>query len=494
MTIGKRPAVYMCAALGGVLFGYDTAVVNGALFQLQDHFHLGTNSSTGGFIVSVAVCGAFIGAMVGGLIASQWGRRWALGFADVLFVFGSCLLALAPTISCILVGRALVGLGIGISSMVVPVYLAEVTSSNSRGSVISINSICICGSQFVAAVVCGLLVHFSSTAVGWRWMFGLGVIPAVLQLASIVWFLPESPRWLQSCGRALEAQRIADSYGIDLSDTVAGDEDHMTTSTQQTRPLSSSQEAENRVAAASAIRHELAQYRLVFSPALRRRLLLGVGLQALQQFSGINTVMYYSADILKNVGFDGDEAPVLLSIPLALMNALFTLVATVFADKLGRKALLRGSLVGCGVATAAMAVVGVLQSTGGVETSTGGWLFVTLLGIYLMFFAPGLGAMPWVVMSEIYPTNIRSTASGVATMVNWASNAVVSQCFPLLVGSIGVGPTFGIISGIELAGFLCVLQFVPETKGLTLEEIDAFFASKEAHVTTTSDSTHLIGV
>jgi MFS transporter, SP family, solute carrier family 2 (myo-inositol transporter), member 13 len=462
MTSGQRKAaVYVCAALGGVLFGYDTAVVNGALFQLEDDFNLGTNSTIGGLIVSIAVCGAFIGAMFGGFVASRWGRRMSLVVADMFFVIGSCTLAVAPSLTWILIGRVLVGLGIGISSMVVPVYLAEVTEAKTRGTVISINSICICGSQFIASVVCGILVYYSSNSVGWRWMFGLGVVPAAVQLAAIALFLPESPRWLQSSGRESEAQIVASSYGIALStDTLS-------------HPI--------------AMLSEREQYKIVFGAALRQRVFLGVGLQILQQFSGINTVMYYSASILKNVGFGGGKAPVLLSIPLAFINALFTLIATFYADKLGRKFLLRVSLIGCGTATAGMMVIGILQSTDSVVTSTGGWIFVGLLGTYLMFFAPGLGAMPWVVMSEIYPTNVRSTASGVATMANWASNAIVSQCFPLLVGSIGVGPTFGIIAGIEVIGLLVVSKFVPETKGLTLEEIDAYFAQEG-----NSASSHLL--
>ncbi|CUE72530.1 sugar transporter, putative [Bodo saltans] len=453
----KKAAVYVCAALGGVLFGYDTAVVNGALFQLEDYFSLGTNSTTGGLIVSIAVCGAFIGAMIGGLVASRWGRRTSLIVADILFVVGSCTLAAAPSCTC--------RTWHWYFFMVVPVYLAEVTEAETRGNVISINSICICGSQFIAAVVCGILVYFSSTSVGWRWMFGLGVVPAVIQLMAVAVFLPESPRWLQSCGRDSEAQDIAIKYGIGLS----------TTTELSAQCLS-----------------EWDQYKIVFSAALRQRVFLGVGLQILQQFSGINTVMYYSANILKNVGFGGGKAPVLLSIPLAFTNALFTLIATFYADKLGRKLLLRTSLIGCGTATAGMMVVGILQSTDSVATSTGGWIFVGLLGIYLMFFAPGLGAMPWVVMSEIYPTNVRSTASGVATMANWASNALVSQCFPLLVGSIGVGPTFGIVAGIEVVGLIVVTKFVPETKGLTLEEIDGYFNKAQSGEEHTGDSSHLL--
>lgn len=443
-------AIAFTAAIGGFLFGYDTAVVNGALFQLERDFHLGSNSWQSALVVSIAIVGAFVGSFASGFLASVAGRRVALGLADCLFILGSTILTFSPTVGVIFVGRLIVGFGIGIASVTVPIFLAEITPAQKRGQVVILNGVCICGAQFIAAVTCGLLVHFASVSIGWRVMFGLGAVPALVQLAAIIFVLPESPRWLQSKGYAKQADEVALACGLDVAAPLVAYSDSDTL--LQVNGVD--------VGAVS-----------LFSRSMRKRLLIGAALQAFQQFCGINTVMYYSANILKDVGFSGDEAPVLLSIPLAFINAVMTIAATFAVDKFGRRPLLLVSLAGCAFCTTAMVTVGCLQG-GAISTHLGGWLFAALLGLYLVSFAPGIGAVPWVVMAEIFPTQLRSSACAVATMSNWLSNAIVSQVFPLLVGSIGIGPTFGIITGIELVAFVFVFFVVPETNQLTLEEIE----------------------
>ncbi|KEG11143.1 sugar transporter [Trypanosoma grayi] len=443
-----RMSVKVFAALGGFLFGYDTSVINGALFQMKDHFGFSEHSWIAGLIVSIAVAGAFVGAFLPGLFAARWGRRTCIGVADVLFTVGSVVMASASGVEMVLVGRAIVGLGIGISSATVPVYLAEVTPPASRGAAVVFNSICLTGAQLIASVVTALLVQFTSENVGWRIAVGLGGVPSVIQLIGLIFFLPESPRWLLAKGERSEARRVAAEFQLDVcssDDDVDGE------------PISM-------------------DYRGLVSKGVRRCLFIGCMLHVIQQFSGINTIMYYSAVILHDTGFDDPKSPVILSIPLAGVNAVFTVFTAFTVDRWGRRLLLQLSAYGCFVITVVMTAIGFCLGNQ-VSYSVGGWVFLSLLGLYLAFFAPGLGTMPWVVIGEIFPNHLRTSAASVATMCNWASNAVVSQVFPLLMGSVGVGGTFSVVCGCIALSAIFIQFFVVETRGLTLEKIEELFGN-----------------
>ena len=215
--------------------------------------------------------------------------------------------------------------------------------------------------------------------------------------------------------------------------------------------------------------------RQIFGPALRRRLLVGAGLQLFQQLSGINTIMYYSGTILRKAGFSDDKDPVLLSVPLAFTNGLCTIAGMFVIERWGRKPLLLVSLLGCAAATVGMTVVGFLLDSGSASEAACGWSFLGLLGLYLAFFAPGMGPVPWVVNAEIYPNALRSDAASIATMVNWSSNALVSQLFPMLLGAAGAGPTFAAVTAFVVAAIGFVLWFVPETKEVPLEAMGEVF-------------------
>nr|AJP61936.1 myo-inositol/H symporter 3 [Angomonas desouzai] len=438
-------AVMLCAALGGFLFGYDTTVINAALFQMKDHFGFSEHSWKYALIVAIALAGAFVGSFASGFIATRFGRRISIIVADILFTVGSVLMAAAPNVEVILVSRVLVGFAVGISSCIIPVYLAEVTPPQHRGAVISLNNLFVTGAQFIAALVTGLLVIFTDINVGWRIGIGLGAVPSLLQMICIFAFLPESPAWLMCKGREEEAKRISVEIGIDITQA--------------------SKEALE------------VNYRTLFSRAMRARMLLSCALAAIQQFSGINTIMYYSAVILQDAGFKDPQMPVILSIPLAFMNALFTVVALFTVDRFGRRKMILSSVAGCLVVTLGLTIIGFLLNKQ-IPYSVGGWLFLGFLAVFLACFAPGLGCIPWVVMGEIFPAHLRSTAASVATMTNWAANAVVSQVFPLLLGSIGVGGTFAIICGLLVVSFIFLWFCMVETKGLSLEQIDNMFRTK----------------
>lgn len=450
--------VMLFAALGGFLFGYDTSVINGALFQMKEHFGFSEHSWEAGLIVSIAIAGCFVGAFIPGFFARCWGRRTCIAIADVLFIIGSVVMAVANSASVVLVGRAIVGLGIGICSVIIPVYLAEVTSADSRGAAIVLNNVCLTGAQLIAACVTALFVQFTSINLGWRLALGLGAVPAVVQLIGLIFFLPESPRWLLSKGNVDEAQSAAKRLKIDS-------------------PFSSDN-------------HEVAvamNYGGLLKKGVRRRLLISCMLHILQQVSGINTIMYYSSLILSDAGFKDPKTPVILSIPLAGINSIATVFTVFTVDRWGRRRLLQISALGCLVVTVAMTVVGFLLEKH-VSQTAGGWTFLSLLGVYLVFFAPGLGAMPWVVMGEIFPNNLRTPAASVATMCNWASNALVSQVFPSLMGHIGVGGTFSIICACITSAAIFIYFFVVETRGLTLEEIEVLFTKDHKECSSSEDA------
>lgn len=444
-----RTSVMLCAALGGFLFGYDTSVINAALFQMKDHFGFNEHSWEYALIVAIAIAGAFVGAFISGFISAAFGRRPCIAVADGLFIVGSVLMAAAPNVAAVLVARVIVGLAIGISSATIPVYLAEVTSPKHRGATIVLNNLFLTGAQFVAAGFTAIMVVFTSENVGWRVAIGVGAVPAIVQLFCLLFFLPESPRWLLCKGNPDRAKAVANEFEVDLYEFQEGDE----------QPSVS------------------IDYRPLLARDMRFRVVLSCALQIIQQFSGINTIMYYSSVILYDAGFRDAIMPVVLSIPLAFMNALFTVVAIFTVDRFGRRRMLLISVFGCLCLLIVIAVIGYFLGNR-IPYSIGGWLFLALLAVFLAFYAPGIGCIPWVVMGEIFPTHLRTSAASVATMSNWAANVLVSQVFPILMGAIGVGGTFTIICGLMALGCAFVYFFAVETKGLSLEQIDNMFRKR----------------
>jgi SP family myo-inositol transporter-like MFS transporter 13 len=465
-------ALLACAALGGFLFGYDTAIVNGALFQLQDEFHFDGNSWQNGLVVSIAIAGAFVGSLLAGIIGSRFGRRRVILCADVLFIIGSATLAAAPDLIVVWIGRLILGLGIGLASVIVPVYLAEMSSAQSRGKVVTVNNFFITGAQFIAASLAALFVATTSPTVGWRVMFGLGIVPAALQLIGLLTFLPETARYLASVGKVDEARAVEEAFGLEHVEYEGANETATSTSAngEQTACLQDNLRPQSE---AQIFRE------LFFRKENRKRLIVGMGLQLFQQLSGINTVMYYSSQILRDAGFTGNKSPVYWSVPLAATNAFFTLASATKVDSWGRKKVLVISICGFSVALVLMSVLGFVTTYDptALSKTASGVLFLILLFWYLMCFAPGMGPVPWIVNSEIYPLQKRTVAAGLATMANWGSNALVSQTFPILMGSIGTGGTFLIIAALAGLSLLFVLKVVPETKGLSLEEMDELFDS-----------------
>ncbi|KAK9072507.1 hypothetical protein SSX86_008941 [Deinandra increscens subsp. villosa] len=481
------------AGIGGLLFGYDTGVISGALLYIRDDFKAVDQSSfLQETIVSMALVGAMIGAACGGWINDAYGRKRATLLADVVFALGSFVMAAAPDPYVLIFGRFLVGLGVGVASVTAPMYIAEAAPSEIRGGLVSTNVLMITGGQFLSYLVnlaftelelsrkqlqgslhgiliCCLIFGlpfrapisflnniFDNVPGTWRWMLGVAAVPAIIQFLLML-LLPESPRWLYMKKSKSEAivvlSKIYDPFRLE----------------EELDQLSSSLEEENQ-------RKNAISYLDVFRiKEIRLAFFAGAGLQAFQQFTGINTVMYYSPTIVQMAGFRSNQLAILLSLMVALMNAIGTIVGIHLIDHSGRRKLALSSLFGVILSLILLAAAFFLASSGFANV---GWIAVLGLTLYISFFAPGMGPVPWTVNSEIYPESYRGICSGMSATVNWISNLIVAQSFLSVADAVGTDWTFLILAVIAVAAFVFVYVFVPETKGLTFEEVERIWKEK----------------
>ncbi|KAL4289418.1 hypothetical protein AHAS_Ahas19G0384200 [Arachis hypogaea] len=457
MSFFKNPYILgltAVAGIGGMLFGYDTGVISGALLYIKDDFEEVRNSNfLQETIVSMAIAGAILGAAAGGWINDAYGRKKATLIADVIFGSGAIGMAAAPNHYVLILGRFLVGLGVGVASVTAPVYIAEASPSEIRGSLVSTNVLMITGGQFLSYIV---NLAFTRVPGTWRWMLGVSAVPALVQF-TLMLFLPESPRWLFTKNRKNEAVDVLSKiYDFArLEDEV----DFLTAQSEQERQ-----------------RRKNIRFTDVFkSKEIKLAFLVGAGLQAFQQFTGINTVMYYSPTIVQMAGFRSNELALLLSLIVAGLNACGTILGIYLIDHAGRRKLSLYSLAGVIVSLIILSISFFKQSS---ENALYGWLAVLGLALYIAFFSPGMGTVPWTVNSEIYPEQYRGICGGMSATVNWVSNLIVAESFLSVAQGAGTGPTFLIIAGIAVLAFLFVLVFVPETKGLTFDEVEILWKDR----------------
>lgn len=435
--------VTLVAATGGFLFGYDTAVINGANQYLRAHFQL--NSVQEGIAGASAILGCIPGAMFAGFLSDRFGRRNVLFLCAILYALSGILSALPRTFTEFLAARFISGLGIGASSMICPVYIAELAPAAKRGRLGSLFQfgivIGIFLTLFINARIQGLGDEAWNASQGWRWMLGAEVVPALL-LIGLLFFVPESPRWLLGAGREPEARRILESIG-------------------------GTQHAAQEIGAMrEVVSEEQGRFAELFEARFRRPLLVAVFLMLFSQFSGINAIMYYSTKIFTTAGI-GVKDSFMSSVIVGLVNVLFTFVAMAFVDRAGRRLLLQ---VGLTVQVVALGLVGAMFHAG----SSGYGLLVAILA-FIGAFAMALGPISWILCSEIFPTKVRGRAMSLATFTIWTSCYIVAQTFPMLNDNPAIGPakTFWIYALCSLAGLFFVWMAVPETKGRTLEEIEA---------------------
>ena len=438
--VGSNKLVYFFGALGGLLFGYDTGVIAGAILFINED--LGLSPFTSGLVVSSLLVGAMIGAAFAGPIADATGRRRLVLVAAIIFAVGAIGAALATSAGLLILFRFVLGLAVGAASLIVPLYLAEVAPTEIRGAVASLNQLMIVTGILVAYIANSALAG----AEAWRWMIALAVIPSLLLFLGML-FMPETPRWLVSKDRDEEAREVL---------RRTRDETAVEAEMSDIKRVEGQEEGGLGELLASWVR-----------PAL----LVGMGLAIFQQIIGINTIIYYAPTTLTNVGF-GNSAAILANAGIGVINVTMTLVAIRFIDRVGRKPLL---LLGAAGMALSLAILGLtsllLPEPSGV--SLVGIITLVCLALFIAAFAVSWGPIVWVMLGEIFPLKVRGSAMAVATVLLWGANFVVSLSFPVLLEALGIGWLFLGYSLIGLAALFFVRSFVTETKGRSLEKIES---------------------
>ncbi|XP_058481007.1 proton myo-inositol cotransporter-like [Solea solea] len=536
VTPGFVYVLAVFSALGGFLFGYDTGVISGAMLLLKKEMHL--NALWQELLISCTVAAAALSALLGGFLNGLFGRRVCILLASFFFTVGGIVLSTAPGKEVLLTGRLIVGVGLGIASMTVPVYIAEASPPHLRGQLVTVNTLFITGGQFTASLIDGAFSYLQRD--GWRYMLGLSVIPALVQFVGFL-FLPESPRWLIQRGLTQKARRVLSQ--IRGNQNIDEEYDSIKNSIDE--------EEKDSGGDGPVI------WRMLTYPPTRRALLVGCGLQMFQQLSGINIIMYYSATILQMAGVRDDRLAIWLAGITTLTNFLFTLLGVWLVERVGRRKLTLGSIIGtclslsllatgflisaqhsppitfhpldpamanstcskyqlcepcmldpaCGFcyrenSSALLASSCVPVNKASTEQAAWGrcsnvslmkdhtywaynycptsysWLVLLGLVLYLAAFAPGMGPMPWTINSEIYPLWARSTGNACAAGVNWTFNILVSLTFLHLAQYLTYYGAFFLYSSLALLGFIFIYGCLPETKARRLEEIEALFENQ----------------
>jgi sugar porter (SP) family MFS transporter len=443
-----RQFIYLAAAvsaLGGMLFGYDIGVISGAILFIKNEFSL--SSGLEEIVVSSVLLGSLCGALVGGSMADRLGRRRLLIVTAIVFGLGAVGAALAPDTSWLIAARVVAGAGIGIASFVSPLYISEIAPVEARGRLVSINQVAL-----TSGIVISYLVDYAfAEAQAWRWMFALAAIPAAAFGIGLM-FIPDSPRWLVGEGRVNDARAV----------------------------LKRIRAPERVEVELSEIRHSAAQQKAnwseLLSPLSRAPMIVGIGLAIAQQITGINTVIYYAPTIFKSAGMPSTSVAILASVGVGIVNVVLTVVAMQLIDRVGRRPLLLVSLGGMALSLFALGLAFSLPQL----SASLGWIAVASLMIYVGSFAVGLGPVFWLILSEIYPLRIRGRAMSIGTAANWITNLIVALSFLTLTQVLGKPATFWLYAAVSVGAWLFAFFLVPETKGKSLEEIEARWRPREA--------------
>ena len=431
--------VAIVASLGGLLSGYDTGVISGALLFINETWIL--PDTLQGFLVSSVLIGAVIGAATNGILADIFGRKKIIMATAVIFILGSILCAFAPNVYVLIISRIFVGFAVGIVNFVVPLYLSEISPKNLRGTLVSL---------YQWAITAGILFSYFINAVfaqavyNWRWMLFAGVLPGLILFIGMC-FMSDTTRWLVSKNREDEAKKVFNKIEPDI-DTNKEIEDIKNT-------LESGNDNKFR-----------------FKKWMIMPFVVGVGIMFAQICTGINTIIYYAPTIFKTAGFDSNLTAIYATTGIGVVNFVMTIVAVFFTDRLGRKPLLYFGLTGVMLSLFAL---GTSFAFAGALGSSLKWVAVGSLVTYIICFAMSLGPIGWILVSEVFPLKIRGIAMSICTVSNFAFNFFVVGSFPVLLHRIGGAWTFWLFGIVSILCIIFVYFFVPETKGISLEQIES---------------------
>ncbi|MGB3772516.1 MAG: sugar porter family MFS transporter [Rhodococcus sp. (in: high G+C Gram-positive bacteria)] len=440
--------IAVVATFGGLLFGYDTGVINGALEPLKEDLSL--TAVTEGFVVSILIFGAAIGALVGGRLSDNYGRRHNILVLAGIFVVGTLGCVLSPSWEILALFRFILGLAVGGASATVPVYLSEVAPFERRGSLVTRNEVMIVSGQFAAFVINALIFNiWGDHDAVWRYMLLVAVLPAFALFIGML-RMPESPRWLVSKGRddealaVLKQVRTPERAEAEMAEVHALAEEEKASQTGGATDLS--------------VRW------------IRRLIFIGVGLGVFQQFTGINSVMYYGTELLSDAGFSTSSA-IIANTLNGLFSVLGITVGLLIMNKIDRRKMLIG---GFALTTFFHLLVGLSALL--LPDGTAKAYFILVFVVLFVFCMQGtIGPLVWLMLAEIFPLKIRSFAIGVCVFMLWIANAVVALAFPPVVNALGIAPTFFIFVGLGIMALIFIVTQVPETRGQSLEELEARF-------------------
>jgi MFS transporter, SP family, major inositol transporter len=451
LDAGDVPEEPRRPSLGGLLFGYDTGVISGALVYMRHDLQL---SSLGqAVVVSCLLFGAMFGALLGGRLADALGRKGSLLICSILFLLGALGSAAAPTVHVMVIARFVLGLAVGAASATVPLFLAEMAPADRRGRIVTINELMIVSGQLLAFVINSIIDAVWGGAHVWRWMLAVAAIPAVLLFFGML-LLPDSPRWYALKGRLEDTRRV---LGLTRAPAEAAEEFNIiAVNAERDR----AELAEDK---GSEIR-DLREHRW-----MRTVLLVGIGLAIAQQATGINTVIYYAPTILEQTGL-GASAAITATIAVGVISVTMTVLGIYLLGRMNRRPLLITGFAGVAVSQAALALVFTLP-----QSTARSYIVLAAMVVFVAFVQCFIGIGVWLLLSEIFPLAIRGFAMGIAVFVLWTTNTIISFGFPLLNAAVGATPTFGIFVLINIASIFFVAKFVPETRGRTLEELENDF-------------------
>lgn len=433
----RTKLIFFLGALGGLLYGYDTGVISGALLFIKNDIPL--TSFTEGLVVSSMLVGAIFGSGASGPLSDKLGRRKLVFIIAIVFILGALILSFAQSMVILVIGRFIIGLAVGGSTAIVPVYLSEMAPTDTRGSLSSLNQLMI-----TIGILASYLVNYAfADAEAWRWMVGLAVVPSIILMAG-VYFMPESPRWLLEHRSEKAARKV------------------MAITRQQS-------EIDKEIDEMKEIIHiSESTWTVLKSVWLRPVLLIGCIFALLQQIIGINAIIYYAPTIFSQAGL-GDATAILGTVGIGSVNVIVTIFAIMIMDKIDRKKLLITGNIGM---VSSLLIMATLVWTIGLDSTVGAWIIVACLTMFIIFFAFTWGPILWIVLPELFPMRARGAATGIATLSLSIGSLLVAQLFPILTSVMGIEQVFLIFAAIGILAMIFVIKYLPETRGRSLEEIE----------------------